>query len=154
MKITNSMLYDDMLKVFLETGTVESNSPKNRKLLYQYMERHGIKYRTEFVRYQNATKDISNWSFNKRCGWDLGRVAKWIEGKRILKEDIKDICDTQLNRSYNFDDISCVFDDNKRCKEIYSIINEKWGEQLSNDKWTPFDLCPLRTRILRIIRID
>jgi len=55
-----SMLFPDMVVFF------ESNSPKNRKKLYSYLEKRNINYNTEIIGYTTGKKDLCRWTKHGR----------------------------------------------------------------------------------------
>lgn len=141
--MNQSMLYSDMLTYFLDNGVVESNSPKNRKKLYDYLRTNHIKYTTEIIGYTNGRKSLCRWGTG--IGWDIGRVVRWIEQKRLLPEDLEEHC----RYPFEFDDIKPVFGHMSNSDRADLII-EKWGDAFEWTKWTPFDKCSIRKTIVRI----
>lgn len=145
-----AMQYSQMLEIFLQNGIVESNSPKNRRRLYQQLEKDGIDWKSEIIGYTNGEKELCRWNGRKRkLGWDLGRVVKWINEKRLLPDDLEKACG---RTTFKFEDIKEVFNENISNKIRYEIFIDKWGDPSDWSKWTPFDYCVLRKTIVRITR--
>lgn len=149
--MSQSMVYSQMLIVFLQYGVVESNSPKNRRRLYEQLKKDQIKWKNEIIGYTTGKKFLCRWVGKRAVGWDLGRIVKWIQEKRLIKEDLEKAC--QDSDIFNFDDIKEVFNNNMPLKEKYNLIQEKWGNNLEWVKYTPFDMCYIRKTIVRITKI-
>ncbi|XWV26434.1 hypothetical protein QJ857_gp0635 [Tupanvirus soda lake] len=141
MSITN------MYQKLMVDKWIESDSPKNRKKLYALLKKNKITYITKIIGYTNGKKNISRWS-DRKIGWDLGRVVKWITHKRILESDLMKAC--EISNNFDFDKIKQIFSEEIPMHEKYNIIQREWGEQLKSHKWTPFDYCYLRKTIVRI----
>lgn len=146
-----SMTFSQMLNFFETNGYVETNSPKNRKKLYRYLEEKGIPFTTKIVGYSKGKKDLCRWTSGRKIGWDLGRIVKWIDAKRILPEDLQPYC----NDIFKFDDIKDVFNEQMSNRERYDLIKDKWNDPYDSAyKYTPFDRPLLRTTIVRIVNIN
>lgn len=147
-----SMKLADMIIAFEHDGVVESNSPKNRKKLYEYLNLKEIKFKREVIGYTDGRKQGSRW-VRRDLNWDLGRVVKWIADGRLLAEDLKET--VRDSWKYNFEDIQDVFKPEMPTHEKYKLIVEKWGteEEIKDDKWSPFDCCVIRKTIVRITRV-
>lgn len=146
-----AMQYPQMLEVFLQNGVVESNSPKNRKKLYQQLEKDHITWTTEIIGYTAGQKELCRWNGKTRkLGWSLSRIVKWIQEKRLLPDDLEKACE---RTTFKFEDIKEVFNENISNKDRYQIFIDKWGDPSGWPKWTPFDYCVLRKTIVRITKI-
>lgn len=143
--INQSLLYEDLKTYLLLHKSCETNSPKNRNKLYSFLQKEGLTYTTEIIGYTNGNKTMNRWT-QPSIGWDYGRVAKWINSKRILPEDLKACC----NENFIFEDIAAIFDEHMPNKQRIMLLKDKWGEKLEWTKYTPFDNCRLRKTIVRI----
>lgn len=151
--VNQSMTFEKTVKYFEDNGFVESNTPKNRKKFYQYLKDKEVRYRTEIIGYINGRGDMCRWTAGKSIGWDLGRIVKWINDKRILPDDLKQVCNRNHFRDwFSFDDIKDVFNEIMSNRERYDLI-KKMGHNLERIKYTPFDCYPLRKTIVRISKM-
>lgn len=141
-----SMKFDDMVAVFLREGVVESDSPKNRKQLHRYLHENRIPYRKEIIGATSGKRTGCRYGYGLH--WDLGRVVRWIEAKRLLPKDLEAVC----SDIFRFEDISEVFNEKMSNRERYALIKEKWGEDFIYQKYTPFDYCRIRKTIVRVTR--
>lgn len=148
-----SLKYNDMRDCFLIDGTIESDSPKNRRKLFEYLQKNKIRYVSEIIGYTKGSRLLSR---SPRCQgerwarkWDVGILIRWINQKRILIEDVKSKC-KEMNELYNFEDIQDIFDTTISCKRRCAILEEKWGERLYSGLYTPLSRLPLRKTILCI----
>ena len=146
------MLYSQMLTVFTQNGVVESDSPKNRKKLYNQLRQDGVKWKTEIIGYTKGERSMSRWLASPgKIGWSLGRVCKWIREKRLLPDDLKEACEhPSLCEYFKFNDIKEVFNENMSGRDRFELIEQKWGYNMEWVKYTPFDLCVLHKSIVRI----
>jgi len=142
-----SMSVDQMYKTLIEEGKVYSNSPKNRKKLYTLLKQKGISYHGKITGSITTSRTLNRWIDKKTHAWDLGRVARWIVNKRLVKEDLEEIC--EWNSSFPFHSIAQVFH-TRSYKDIHQILQREWGEALQYCKYTPFDYVALRTTIAMI----
>lgn len=151
-----SMSARKMKQVLIRDNTVESNSPKNRKILYKMLNNEKISFHTNVIGYTGGTHSLCLWT-KHGVGYDLRRIAMWIKGKRILKEDLKNACE-QYNGKEKFEDIESAFDEEKTHNEIKQIFKNAWGEVTDSfntksnmiGKYGPFDSCPLHKTIVKI----
>lgn len=155
---SQSMNVTKMKQVLEKTGVVESNSPKNRKLLYKLLQKEHIPFYTKVIGYTGGTKTLNPNACNGKrtgLGYDLGRVTKWIYSKRILKDDLKKACETAYS-SHDFKSIESAFDEGLTMDEIRTILRNGWGDKkntsLNNtgSKYGPLDSCALQKTIVRI----
>lgn len=149
--IMSKRLYDlagNLLYELKMNGSIESNSPKIRKFLYELLKKDNIKYKTTIIGYTSGTKSLCRWAGKRSIFWNLAFISKSIKNKRILKDDVESAC--EINQYYDFNKISSVFDENKTVPEIFKILNTEWGHRIKYDKWTPFDNVSLKKSIVRI----
>lgn len=152
---TQSLKYDDMLAVFERDGAIESNSPKNRKRLYAHLRRNRIPFKTEVIGYTRSAKTACRHSTGRTVHWNTKKVARWIEAKRFVRDDVEAECAKPVyTGTWSFSDIEAAFTDGLSARQIVAILNEGWGPTLAWSKWSPFDTVPLRKSIVRIWRTD
>lgn len=151
-----SLSVPKMYGILLKEGSVSSNSPKNRKKLYALLRAKRIKFKVRITASEPTTRLICRWTGGNALSWDLGRIAKWIVKKRILKEDLEQVCARFYTNGeyFPFEKIVSVFDANRSFNDIYQTFTIHWGEQLEWIKWTPFDHLHLRTSVATITLIS
>lgn len=130
----------------MKEKSVVIESPKIRWQLYSLLKEQGIAWKSEIISCDEGKRCMCRWSGGRTGWWTVPRVVRLIEHGRIKPEDLAEAC----NRFYSFDDISEIFSDKLSFTEKISLINRCWGEQLENDKWTPFDSCRVRKTTVRI----
>lgn len=140
-KKENSLIYSDLLVKLLKEGSVETNSPKNRKKLYKYLKDANIDYMTEIVGYSadsSSHNGLIYWNKGK-----IGMVAKLIAQKRILYKDLSD--------SYGETKVKLLpaFQQGLQPYEIYEIIEKSLGYDL-DAKYNIFTASACRKTIKRI----
>src|SRR5438105_615644 len=88
-------MYEELLK----NGTVECNSPKNRRRLYMLLKQNGLRYKQEIIGYTRANNALlSRWDRRGRrkpFNWkdtNLKPIMVWIRDRRILPEDVQRGC--------------------------------------------------------------
>jgi hypothetical protein len=144
-----SMSVEKMYKTLIKEGKVSSNSAKNRKKLYILLKQKGILYHVKITESIKTTRTLNRWIGFQMHAWDLGRVARWIVNKRLVKEDLKEICERDFYSSFPFHSIAQVFS-TRSYKEIYQILQREWGNGIEIHKYAPFDYVSLRTTIAMI----
>lgn len=159
--ISSAWGIDNMFLEFERTSFIISDSPKMRIKFYLLLQKKGIEFKSTIVGYTSGYKSMCRWAGKRRMGWDLGRIAKWIKHKRLLKADLESYCTSDSNICiyehtyvWDFDEIKSVFDENKSRNEIKKIIEDNWGCRLESDKWTPFDYLGIKKTIVRIDKVE
>ena len=155
---SQSMDVQRMEQILKSYGVVESNSPKNRKKLYEILKKENISFSTEVIGYTSGIKSMCPYVGKKSGGYTLGHIVKWIHSKRILKEDLKKACDIYSYQNEKFEDIESVFNDGLTKSKIRNILRNSWGNiadsthinSYLHNKYGPFDNCELRKTIVRI----
>ena len=158
--ISSSWQLDSMFNEFERTGFIILDSPKMRKKFYLLLEKNNIEFKSTIVGYTSGYKSLCRWAGKRRLGWDLGRLAKWIKHKRLLKDDLESYCTSKRNifsyegtYFWDFEEIKSVFDENKSKEEIKKILEDNWGNGLRLHKWTPFDNIGIKKTIVRIDKV-
>lgn len=149
-----SMLYQDTQDVLLMDGIVESNSPKNRDKLYSFLQKNKIKYTTTIIGYTSGSRMLSRYPKHRgeswAMKWEIGRIMRWINQKRILPDDVSKRCTDMWNDNFVFNDIKEIFDKTISHKKRYAILKTKWGALLLDSCMTPFSRISLHKTIVRI----
>jgi hypothetical protein len=149
-KQNKSLKYQDMQDVFLADGFIESDSPKNRRKLFTFLQQAKIKYKTEIIGHTSGKRLFARYPRQRgekwAVKWNLEIVMRWINQKRILSEDLEKAC----SEPFIFNDIKEVFDKTIPYQKRYNLLFDKWAELIKNAEWTPFSRLPLRKTIMRI----
>ncbi|AVL94662.1 hypothetical protein ma276 [Moumouvirus australiensis] len=148
-----SLNVEKMFNILISTKSVESNSPKNRKKLYEILKTQNIKFKKEVIGYTSGKKSLCRWS-GRRMGWDFKRITKWIISNRMNKIEVINnfnnfICDKNYDYDKNLELINQIFSKDFSFQEIYKIMLTNWNFMI-NDKWSPFDNCHIYKTIVRI----
>uniref|UniRef100_A0A6G6ABN6 Uncharacterized protein n=1 Tax=Borely moumouvirus TaxID=2712067 RepID=A0A6G6ABN6_9VIRU len=148
-----SLNVEKMYNILINTKSVESNSPKNRKILYQILKTQNIKFKKEVIGYTSGKKSLCRWS-GRRMGWDFKRITKWIISDRMNKIEVINnfnnfTCDKNYDCDKNLELINQIFSKELSFQEIYKIMLTNWNFMIS-DKWSPFDNCHIYKTIVRI----
>ena len=136
----NSMPYNELLEFLLRDGSVETNSPKNRIRLYEYLRMNKIDFYTEIIGYSKDStthNGLKYWNKSK-----LGMVAKLIAQKRILYGDLQDYGGIEKT------ELLPAFRDGLLPWEIYQILNG-FSERL-DWKYNIFTCSPVTKTVKRI----
>lgn len=140
-----------MIDAFNKQSYVISDSPKTRRKFYKYLADNNIKFSTELIGYTSGARTMCQY-MNRchRINWTYGRIIHYIDLDRILADDLKSHC----NDIFKFEDIESIFDKTLDKSTRCQIIVDKWSDQISNCKYTPFDNVTLKTSIKKIIKIE
>lgn len=142
-----SLRVEEMKQHFHTNGYIDSNSARNRKTMYEYLEARHIPFSKSVIAY---TRRRNSSMGGKRKQWTLNHMAKLIKSQRLLAGDLEKNCCER----FKFEDIKKVFVDVLTIDDICDLIDEKWGEDLYDSNWTPFDYCVIRKTIVRITAHD
>jgi hypothetical protein len=145
-----------MLAEFMTEGNVTSDSPKNRRKLYQHLQNEGIQFKSEIVGYTSGERSLCRWSGNKPMRWNTAVLAKWIAAGRIRADNVRhNTEDPPYYDDYSFDDVEPAFAAGLTRDERETILKQAWDGALSDKdvKWTPFDRCSLYKTIVCITKI-
>lgn len=135
-----------------EGASLVCRSPKNRARLLAKLCKHNIRFTMRVLgqthgRGRRLMRWVGTNTKNLRC-WDTARIAHWIQQQRLEGEQVEKLC--QENKYYNFEDVRAAWSGSLTTREIRELIDDKWGHDLKDDKYTPFDNCFLRRTIVEI----
>lgn len=141
-----TVMAERLFEQLQKDGSVICESPKLRKHLYALLGRSKLRFNVEVTGYTSGTKRLCRWCRHKSLGWDLGRITKWIGAQRLIKDEIKTLCDGER---FVFSNIEAAWTPRLTRRQRHEIIVNGWGESLDL-KHTPFDNAVLHKTIVRI----
>jgi len=131
-------------KLFAElqkNRTIICGSPKLRKRLYQILAEEKLGYTKSVIAYTNGKKDLG------KIGFDAGRLAKWIESKRLLKDEVEKVYNQYHH--LKFQDIEPAWTPGLSREAIRDILEPVCSKDI-NDGTSPFRFVNLHKAVVRI----
>jgi hypothetical protein len=141
-------LHDMKVELALYDSVV-SNSPKNRKRLYDFLESQNITFHREVVGYTEGKKRL----WQARDDWDPRRIAKWIGGRRLDKKEVQAAFRAFQKRGHelmHFEDIQDAWNPGLSDSERHGIMDAWWKAGAEHSRVHPFQDCFLYTTIVRV----
>jgi len=154
----------DTIRILIQQSFVICRSAKTRRQVYKYLHARNISFQRQIIGHTDQRKLV--WRPPNGIGWSVGRLVKWVESKRILQEDVRDIsndlgkhdqwhvAEQDHTCCYHWTDLQRIMfppssvSFRERCRLLQNFIDER--KNLNSYHTPPFEWLELRCTIVKI----